>query len=482
MDNITLESLHENITFTGDLMLDSSYVLLPKTAPVTNSLLEKLKKWQFSNFYTEGGISLGGDIGVSTASSEEEKNKASAKIGESVKKALASSKTVLLDNSDNARMEMVQKVYHEYMNYIEQVFIHYATHKEIDQDDLAETVKELCVFIKENRRYVLRIRPEQEAYKKNFLVIHSMRTTVIAIAIAFQLRMPISKMIELGVTCIIHEIGMLRLQPQIYMSSKALTPGEKSQIYKHTVLGFAITKDLGFPLIVQLGVLEHHEKENGTGYPQKKSGDKITTNAKIISVACSYEAITSPRSYKDERSTFEAIVELIQNKDRSYDDSILKALLFSVSLYPIGSYVYLSNRKVAIVIDSNPNNPKLPVVQLVGSTNPDGSPIVLETGPATATISRILTKSEQNDILEMQKGKSGNDAAEEKAEDNGILESAKLTEETSVKAPVEQAEPQPVAPNPAVKPAPASAAPKPEPAQAASVNEDIEDVDISLFS
>ncbi len=406
MDTITIESLHENLTFTGDLMIDSTFVLLPQTAPVTNELIAALREWEFTTFYTEGNLSLGGDIGISISTGEEEqKDDKSQKIGDSLKKAIERSKNIQLDNSDNARMDMVQKVYEEYMNYIESVFTHYATHKEIDQEDLSETVKELCVFIKENKRFILRVNPAEEATDKNFLVTHSMRTTVLALAIAQQLRMPLSKMVDLGVTSIIHEIGMLRLPPQIYMTDKKLTPGERSQILKHPVLGYTIAKDLNFPLNIQLGVLEHHEKENGSGYPQKKTGDKISTNAKIISVACSYEAISSSRSYKTGRSTFEAIVELLQNRERSYDDSIIRALLYTVSLFPIGSYVYLSDRKIAQVIDTNPDNPKAPLVQYLTEKNPDGSPKVVATGINGLNIMRILSKAEEKDILKLVEDK-----------------------------------------------------------------------------
>ena len=406
MDTITIESLHENLTFTGDLMIDSTFVLLPQTAPVTNELIAALREWEFTTFYTEGNLSLGGDIGISISTGEEEqKDDKSQKIGDSLKKAIERSKNIQLDNSDNARMDMVQKVYEEYMNYIESVFTHYATHKEIDQEDLSETVKELCVFIKENKRFILRVNPAEEATDKNFLVTHSMRTTVLALAIAQQLRMPLSKMVDLGVTSIIHEIGMLRLPPQIYMTDKKLTPGERSQILKHPVLGYTIAKDLNFPLNIQLGVLEHHEKENGSGYPQKKTGDKISTNAKIISVACSYEAISSSRSYKTGRSTFEAIVELLQNRERSYDDSIIRALLYTVSLFPIGSYVYLSDRKIAQVIDTNPDNPKAPLVQYLTEKNPDGSPKVVATGVNGLNIMRILSKAEEKDILKLVEDK-----------------------------------------------------------------------------
>ena len=406
MDTITLDSLHENLTFTGDLMIDSTFVLLPQTAPVTNELIKALKEWEFDNFYSEGNLSLGGDIGISVNGGDDSQKQENApKMGESLKAAIERSKNVQLDNSDNARMEMVQKVYDEYMNYIESVFTHYATHKKIDQDDLSETVKELCVFIKENKRFILRVNPAEESTDKNFLVTHSMRTTVLALAIAQQLRMPLSKMVDLGVTSIIHEIGMLRLPPQIYMTDKKLTPGERSQILKHPVLGYTIAKDLDFPLNIQLGVLEHHEKENGTGYPQKKTGDKISTNAKIISVACSYEAISSSRSYKTGRSTFEAIVELLQNRERSYDDSIIRALLYTVSLFPIGSYVYLSDRKIAQVIDTNPDNPKAPLVQYLTERNPDGSPKIIPTGVNGISIARILSKAEEKDILKLVEDK-----------------------------------------------------------------------------
>ncbi len=419
MDTITAESLHENLTFTGDLMIDSTFVLLPQTAPVTKELIDAVKEWEFTSFYTEGNLSLGGDIGI-TVNTGDDNTKAenSPKIGESLKAAIERSKNIQLDNSDNARMETVQKVYDEYMNYIESIFTHYATHKEIDQEDLSETVKELCVFIKENKRFILRVNPEEEATDKNFLVTHSMRTTVLAIAIAQQLRMPLSKMVDLGVTSIIHEIGMLRLPPQIYMTDKKLTPGERSQILKHPVLGYTIAKDLEFPLNIQLGVLEHHEKENGSGYPQKKTGDKISTNAKIISVACSYEAISSSRSYKTGRSTFEAIVELLQNRERSYDDSIIRALLYTVSLFPIGSYVYLSDRKIAQVIDTNPDNPKAPMVQYLTERNPDGSQKVVATGTNGLSIMRILSKAEEKDILKLveDKYKSIEQAQKEAAE------------------------------------------------------------------
>ncbi len=428
MDTIQVDTLHKDLSFTGDLLLDGTFLLLPQTAPISQELIDALTEWEFTTVLCDGNLSLGGDIGIES-NSDDNSNTSKENFGVSLKKAIASTKSSYIVNSDQSRMDMVESVFNEYMNYIEKVFTHYATHKEIDQAELSETIQELVMFVKDHKRYILRINPNPDDAGKNFLVIHSMRTTVLAIAIAQQLHLPLSKIIEVGVACIIHEIGMLRVPPQLYMSSRNLTIGERATISKHTIFGYTIVKDLNFPLSIQLGVLEHHEKENGSGYPRKMTGDKISSNAKIIAVACSFEAISSPRGYKAERSTFDAMIELIQNKNHAYDDSVLKALLYTVSLYPIGTYVYLSNRKVAIICDTNPDNPKYPIAQLLTEKNKDGSPIQIPTDPSGINIVRILSKTEVSDIKKF--------LAQHKAEEVQISETAPEEQAEVIKHAVE---------------------------------------------
>ena len=447
METINIGALRQGITYTSDLMIDNAFLLLPKTAEMTEDLIKALRQWGFEDILVDGSISLGGGIGVNKEE-EPEEEESKEKIGDNLKKAIEDSKNTAIGNSDQARMELVHSVYEEYVNYIESVFTHYATHKEIDQEELSDTVKELCIFIKEHRRYILRVNATIESQNRNFLIIHTMRTTVLCLAIALQLHLPLSKMIELGVTSILHEIGMLRLPPQLYMTSKKLSVREKAQISKHTLLGYTIIKDLNFGLSIQLGVLEHHEKENGTGYPRRLTGDKISSNAKIIAVACTYEAISSPRSYKDEKSTFDALLEMLQNKEHVYDGSVIKALLYTVSLYPIGTFVYLSNRKVAEVIDTNPDNPKTPIVQLLTETNADGSLKKIQIGENNINILRILTKQEKEDIIKIirEKYKSIEKAqaevqaaqeSEEKAEAKVDAQSKAQTQTQPKSAPVE---------------------------------------------
>ena len=414
MEQIALSTLTDGLTFTADLFVDNNFLLLPQSAPISDSIIEALKLWEFDTVLSDGNLSLGGDIGVPQEAKEEKKEHIDVSINP-IKKAMSKSAAGAALNGDEGRMKMVQDVYNEYMNYVERLYTRYATHKTINQKELFETVQELCVFIKDNRRFILRVNPSPENCKQNFLIKHSMRSTVLAIAIAQHLKMPISKMVELGVSSILHEIGMLRLPPQIYMTNKPLSPSEKNQIKRHPLLGYSILKDLAFPVAVQLGALEHHETVNGEGYPRRIS-DKISQNAKIISVCCAFEAITSPREYKDEKSSFEAMFELLLNQKHWYDPQIIKALLCTVSLYPIGSYVFLKNGKLALVIDSNPETPMCPIVQLLTDKKPDGSFKIVQTDNGNLGIARILTTKEKEDVLKAIENKQEKTATQSKTE------------------------------------------------------------------
>ena len=444
---IKIDSLKEDITFNGDLSLDSNFLLLPVTVPVTNDLITALKEWQFDTYQCEGDISLGGDIGLTKQGEDSSLNDVENdhrsikdKISVTVKQALEEAKSQKVANTEKSILVTVQKVYNEYMNYINSVYTHYATHKKISIDELSDTVKDLCVFIKENKRFVLRIMPSAEARSKNFLVIHSMRSTVLAITIGIELHIPLSKLIELGVTCILHEIGMIRLPPQLYMTDKPLSSVERAQISTHPLIGFNIMKSLNFPLSIQLGVLEHHEKENGTGYPRKIAGDKISTYAKIISVACSFEAITAPRQYKAERTTFDAMVEMLKNQNNQYNGIVIKALLYSLSLYPIGAYVYLKNGKIGIVTDVNPDNPKNPIIQLINEKERDGSPKTIQTDDFENKIIRVMNKKEQEDIVQSLKSLEKTEA--NKAEETTSEKTESVTQ-NSVNAGPTKTEPKP---------------------------------------
>ena len=427
MNSFNIEGLKPGTFFTSDVMLDKTFLLLTNSIPLSEGMIKALQDWDFKQVFSDGTLSSSAiatnisqnttdiDIeelenSVNSPKSNVTTEKFSAEELNAAKKALENAETIDIDDIGNepkidteaSRLSVVTNIYNDYLNYISYVYTRYATHKELNYEELSSKVKDLCVFIKENRRFVLRIlQSTQEPKAKEFLVSHSMRSTVYAITIGMQLRLPLSNLVELGVSCIVHEIGMIRLPPQLYMTERALNASDKKMIFTHPIISYNILQEFEFPLKVCLGALEHHERENGTGYPNHLPSEKISIYAKIIAVACSFEAITAPRHYKDAQSSYEAMVDMLKNNKQFYDENVIKALLYSLSLFPIGGYVYLSNGKIAQVVDVNPENPKNPVVQLV-STVKGAKQDTIQTSDTGIRIVRALNKEECNDVIKVQ--------------------------------------------------------------------------------
>lgn len=103
-----------------------------------------------------------------------------------------------------------------------------------------------------------------------------------------------------------------------------------------------------------MGVLQHHEKINGMGYPQGVTAEKINIYAKILAVADVYDALVTERPYKKAFSQSDAI-EIIMSMTDELDIHVMRSFLESVILYPVGSTVRLSNGERARVVENDPS-------------------------------------------------------------------------------------------------------------------------------
>ncbi|MBO7123944.1 MAG: HD domain-containing protein [Treponema sp.] len=411
MNNFEVNALKPALIFTDHLILDKQFLVLGKGFPVTHELLKELITWGFTSVSCDGTIDDGTkdkeiinrsaeDLILETQQEDAEAAKERIEKANELKSNLQNAaKLIQTLNTESSRLEMTHKVYKEYSDYIESLYTRYSTHKEIDREQLSKVVQELIIFVRENRRFVLRINPASKQTDKKFLVNHAMRSTVIALTIGTRLRLQFTQMIELGQACILHEIGMLRLPPQLYITDKKLQPQEKAKLASHPILGYELLKEVGFTLPIQRAVLEHHEKENGSGYPRHISADDISTYAKIIAVACAFEAITAPRHYRSARPKYEAMLEILRNTNNQYDENVIKALLYSFSIFPIGVYVYLANGKIARITDTKPDDPRHPIAQILGETAADGDPRTVETDESSNKVVRVLNQQEEADVL-----------------------------------------------------------------------------------
>lgn len=370
-----LKDIQPGSFFSKLVYLDSKFVLAAPEMPFSGEMIKILSNWEFKEVFSAG---------------EPREEYTAEKDGE---EEMEVTEATLLSDSD--KVIRAETFYTTFQKYVETLFTQVAVKNELEFTPVAEKIKSACEIIKEDRRFVLRVlRNVQANPNDNYLASHAVKSTIIAIIIGSYLKLPNHRLIELGVAALLHEIGMIKLPPQTYLSKRALQPQERKAILTHPVLSYNILKSFNFPLTVTLATLEHHERENGAGYPQKLTGEKISLYAKIIAVACSYEALSSNRPHKEAKDGYSGMLELLKNEGKQYDDTIVRALVFSLSIYPIGLYVLLSSGRKGQVVDVNPENPRFPIVQVFGELNPDGKNKILETSQTGVYIVRPLTRDE----------------------------------------------------------------------------------------
>jgi len=383
MKTVAVRDLSNSVTLNKNSYLDEKYILLTPETPVSNQLIKLLVLWDFRQILSDGEI----------ISKVEETAK------EAGENAEANSNKEKPNLADNEREKVVSEFYSGFTQYVDSLFTRYVTKNELPLQDISAKIQELCNIISENRRFILRIQDPGQV-NRNYLVNHTVKSTILSIVLGSYLKLIPARLVELGTSALLHEIGMVRLPPQLYMNDRPLTPQEKKNITAHPIIGYTILKDLKYPLAISLGALEHHERMNGAGYPRQLTGDKISLYARIIAVACSYDAVVSSRPYKAAKDGYNGMLDILKNPGKMYDESVIKALVFSLSIYPIGSYVLLSTGQIAQVADVNPENPRLPIVVLVSDKGANENQI--KTDETKIKITRLLSKSESEAVAKAQ--------------------------------------------------------------------------------
>ena len=382
-----IAEVKEHSYFSSDLFLDDKFLLLIPELQVSETLKNLLAKWDFSTVCSEGE-----NINVPETGNLESAAGTVAKTAEKEK----------LSESTKRQNELLDKVETKYKEFLGAVFEFHETAKQglnLNIRAVSDLAKDLVEFIEERNKQILLIDTQQFSDEYDYVILHEIGSTVFAVVIGRYLKLPTYKLIELATACLIHEIGMARVPPRVYNSTKPLTVQEKQVLLAHPILSYNIVNASSFALPICLACLEHHERDNGGGYPRRLSANRLSLYGKIIAVACSYEAITNPRPYRYAKSPTTAIMELVKNENKQYDDNVLKALLYSVSFFPIGTYVILSDGRYAQVVDVNPDDPRFPIVQILGEMSSGGNLKVVGTDKDTLYIARTVNKTDIDPAL-----------------------------------------------------------------------------------
>jgi len=161
--------------------------------------------------------------------------------------------------------------------------------------------------------------------RDSFKAGHQKRVAELACAIAMEMGLPEEKVKEIELAALVHDIGKVSVSADLLTRPDRLGETEYNIIKNHPQAGYEILERAEFPHLIGHIILQHHERLNGSGYPQGLSGDDIILEARIMAVADVVEAIASQRSYRKALGIDRALKEITRYKNLLYDADVVDA-------------------------------------------------------------------------------------------------------------------------------------------------------------
>jgi len=195
---------------------------------------------------------------------------------------------------------------------------------------------------------------------------HSVNVMIHSVILAVGLGLNKKEVGKVAMAALLHDIGMVFMPSEILAKKGPLTPEEYEKMKAHPQKGFEFLRDhLNIAATVRMGVLDHHEHYDGSGYPKGKKGEGIHLYARIIAVANKYDSIISDRHYKKAMPVGEALEYIMGGGGSVFDPELTRIFIRNINPYPVNTLVKLSDGTVAAIVEVHPHFYTRPVVQVV---------------------------------------------------------------------------------------------------------------------
>ena len=300
-------------------------------------------------------------------------------------KLFAVKKVEKQDESSSAEQEPVplkeeiersEKIYQENLHLVHKLVDDIKKGNKIDARSVNDSVDQLVESVFRNR-YAAVALAKLKTYDE-YTFTHSINVSVFAIALGRQLNLRREQLKLLGAGAMLHDIGKASIPDEILNKPGPLTEEEFGIIKTHPKLGIKHLKRVhNISDEVLQCILNHHEKVNGQGYPRNLKGASIGDYAKMVSIADSYDAITSTRVYQKSTLAHHALKIIFSLRGEHFYPSFVERFIQVVGIYPVGTLVKLNTNEVAMVTAVNPSNLLYPDIQLLSNEEGEKTDAVL---------------------------------------------------------------------------------------------------------
>lgn len=198
---------------------------------------------------------------------------------------------------------------------------------------------------------------------------HCLNVCILAISFGRHLGYEEEALQHIGLCGLLHDVGKMKIPPEVLNKPGRLTDKEFKMIKAHTVHGrnLLMSAPGSFHGVVDVAY-SHHERLDGKGYPRGLKASGISEYSRLIAICDAYDAMTAKRCYEDARPSTDALKEVYDNRGTQFDERLAEQFLEMIGLYPPGSIVELINGCVAIVLTTNHRYRHLPKVLAVRNT------------------------------------------------------------------------------------------------------------------
>lgn len=266
-----------------------------------------------------------------------------------------------------------EKLYTEALTNVKSVLTSVRNGREPDIALIKDTVNEIVQKIIKNEVVMMQLTGIRDI--DNYTYLHSVDVCIYALIVGKNLGFSREELTDLGIGAILHDVGKCKVPLGILQKPAGLTNGEFDVMRLHTTYGYEIARSVqGISDRAANIPLQHHEKWDGSGYPQGLKGDTIDIFARIATVSDIYDALTANRVYKKRSLPHTAADYIMKNASILFDPVIAKVFISNITIYPEGTIVLLSTGEIGSVVSSNKDTGLRPEVSII--TRKAGPPVL----------------------------------------------------------------------------------------------------------
>lgn len=314
-------------------------------------------------------------------------DEANEKINISLQQAALSSIKPVTRVSMQEEIEIARKVHSKAATAVTSMFQEARMGKALQLEGIDTLVDDITQSISRNPEAFLSL--ARLKTKDNYTYLHSVAVCALMIALGKQMNLDPALTKDLGMAGLLHDVGKMMVPDEVLNKPGRLTDSEFTIVKNHPLRGWEILKASEGVSAIALDVcLHHHERVDGTGYPDKISGDDLSLFARMGSVCDVYDAITSERCYKAGWAPAESIRKMAEWQEGQFDSTIFQAFVKTIGIYPSGTLVKLKSTRLAVVIEQSDKNLLTPIVKVFFSTkaNSPMQPEIINLAQSTDSI------------------------------------------------------------------------------------------------